>query len=172
MWRSALAAVALAALAGCASAPGVTLVAAPALPRVEGAEAVGVRVSVDDERFYKEKALVDGVQTSLEQGLAVRGFRVGQDGVRLDVAVQHVYSDREMSVWSGRKDSAEVVLRCWVTSLNAPASFSRTYSGLSGPRSGITAVQEAREAARADAVMRMLADEELLGALVSAAQAR
>ncbi len=99
---------------------------APGPTRVARAEAVGVRVSVDDERFYKSKALADLVQTSLEEGLAARGFRLAADGVRLDVAVQHVYRDRETSVWSGRKDSAEVVLRCRVAALNAPASFSRT----------------------------------------------
>jgi uncharacterized lipoprotein YajG len=170
MMRSALAAVALVALTGCASTPGATLAAAPLGPApVAGAEAVGVRVRVDDERFYKSQALADQIQASLEQGLAARGFHLAADGVRLEVAVQHVYWDVETSVWSGRKDSAEVVLHCHVEGRDVAASFSRSYSGVSGARSWSPAGQVAKEAARVDAVNRVLADDELLGALVGTA---
>ncbi len=154
------------ALTGCAPlrGPNYSKIPPPQLAKVLGAEVVSVQVRVGDDRFDKSKALMDAVRSSVEAGLASRGFRIADDGVPVEVKVQHVYWDIEPGFWS-RTDSSEIIIRCRVGSPAGLVTFDKTYTGRSGGHAASWEGAEAKEAAFAEVLTQLLADEQLVGAL-------
>jgi YajG family uncharacterized lipoprotein len=139
----------------------------PDVASVAGTEPVSVRVRAGDDRFIKSHALVVAVRSSVEAGLSSRGFVISENGVLIELRVEHVYVDTQRGFWSP-KHSSEMIVRCRVGRASGAVTLDTVYIGRSGERGHGKTLDEARQAALADVVGQILADEALTAALVTA----
>jgi YajG family uncharacterized lipoprotein len=144
-----------------------TRVLFPEVASTPGAQPVGVSVRAGDGRFIKSHALVVAVRSSMEAGLASRGFVISENGVLVELKVEHVYVDTHAGFWSSRQ-SSEMIVRCRVGRASGVVTLDTTYIGRSGEPRRAKNVDEVRQAALADVIGQVLADEAFMSALVAA----
>lgn len=160
--------------------------------KVDGAEAVMVRVDVTDVRNIKDKISVKKngygmemaaiiakedvattVRTAIEAELANRGFRLGGDGISLVSELSKFYNDFKMGFWSASA-VAEVIMNVQIKKADGSVVFSKLVTG-EGRKEGMWVASGSNakvtlDLALRDAVDKLFSDAVFIDAMLKASK--
>jgi len=158
--------------------------------KIDGADAVTVKVDVTDIRSIKDKVsakkngygaemgaiiakedVADTLKKAIEAELANRGFRLSGGGVAVATELSKFYSDFKIGFWSGSA-VAEVTMNVQVKKADGSIGFSRLVTG-EGVKENLqlasgSNAKVALDAALKDAVGKLFGDTAFVDALLKA----
>jgi len=156
--------------------------------KIQGAEAIMVKVEVVDSRTIKDKVSVKKngygmemasiiatndvaglLKSAIQTELTDRGFNCGGDTVTVSAGLSKFYSDFKIGFWSGSA-AAEVILNVHVKKADGNIAFSKLIAGEgANPSLQIMSGENARialEAALKDAVSKLMGDSAFIESLL------
>jgi uncharacterized lipoprotein len=160
--------------------------------KIDGADAVTVKVDVTDIRSIKDKVsakkngygremaaiiakedVAEILKKAVEVELVNRGFRLSGGGIAVAAELSRFYSDFKMGVWSGSA-VAEVTMNVQVKKADGSIGFSKLVTGIGSKEhlqlaSGANA-KDALDAALKDAVGKLFGDTAFVDALLKTAR--
>jgi len=160
--------------------------------KIDGADAVTVRLDVTDVRTIKDKVSVKKngygmemaaiiakedvaitVKTAIEAELANRGFRLGEGGISIISELSRFYNDFKIGFASGSA-VAEVIMNVQVKRADGSVGFSKLVAG-EGRKEGFllasgSNAKVALDSALRDAVDKLFGDAAFIDAMLKAAK--